>query len=441
MNLTIIGAGYVGLVGAVCFAELGHTVTVVETNSHKLAQLRLGLSPIYEENLSDLLQKTLASGQLQFTDDISVGVNASTVIMLCVGTPQQADGQADLSYVKQAALAIASHSAGAYKLIVEKSTVPVNTHRTILSWLAESGVPHQIEVASNPEFLREGKAVHDFMHPSRIVCGVASEKAQALLKELYCPFSTQNTPVLFTDVASAELIKQAANSFLAMKISYANMLAELCEHVGADITSVVAGLGLDSRIGKDFLQAGIGFGGSCFPKDLAAFIRTGEEHGLNLGLLRETLFINSRQRERLINKINATFGSLHNKTLTILGLAFKPHTDDVRETPALYIVRELLGRQATLRLYDPIANHEFQQHFKPSAHLIYCDDLNSAVTGSDAVILLTEWPEFVNADFAHIKTLMAQSVVFDGRNALDGAVLQQLGFTYQGMGSYQKERN
>jgi UDPglucose 6-dehydrogenase len=439
MNLTIIGAGYVGLAGAVCFANLGYNVTVVETNTHKLTQLQQGTSPIYEESLSDLLQKTLASGHLHFTADMTTGVMASTIVMLCVGTPQQADGQADLSYVKQAVLEIATHSTNEYKLVVEKSTVPVNTHHNISQWLAELSITHHLEVASNPEFLREGKAVHDFMHPNRIVCGVASEKAQTLLKELYHPFTTQNTPIIFTDVASAELIKQAANSFLAMKISYANMLAELCEHVGANITAVVAGLGLDNRIGKEFLQAGIGFGGSCFPKDLAAFIRTGEEHGLNLGLLRETLFINNRQRERLINKINATFGSLHDKTLTILGLAFKPHTNDVRETPALYIVRELLGRQATLKLYDPIANHEFQQHFKPSTNLVYCDDLDSAVTDSDAVILLTEWPEFVNADFAHIKILMAQAIIFDGRNALAGTTLQQLGFSYQGMGSYQKE--
>ncbi|MCL2520884.1 MAG: UDP-glucose/GDP-mannose dehydrogenase family protein [Spirochaetaceae bacterium] len=433
MKITIIGAGYVGLVGAVCFAEQGHNVLAVEINEPKLNKLKKGLSPIYEKDLEPLLQKALASGKLSFTASIKEAANFAEIIMLCVGTPQSDDGQADLRYIQQAVEEIARYSTG-YKLIVEKSTVPVGTHKQIIDWIKNINQNLQTDVASNPEFLREGLAVKDFMQPDRIVCGVASDKAKALLNELYQPFIKQNVAIIFTNVASAELIKQAANSFLATKISYANMLAELCEKVDANINDVTHGIGLDARIGSKFLQAGIGYGGSCFPKDIAAFIRTGEEHGLNLGLLRETAYINARQRERFINKIKININPLFNKKIALWGLAFKPDTDDVRAAPAIYLVKELLGNQAQVRLYDPKAMTKFKEHFNESANLTYFDDMYEAVKNADGLVLVTEWPQFSEADFAKMKELMTGRHIFDARNALNSAVLKELGFNYVGMG-------
>jgi UDPglucose 6-dehydrogenase len=434
MNLTVIGAGYVGLVGAVCLAKQGHHVLAVEIDDNKLNLLQQGKSPIYEEGLEPLLQEVLGKGNLKLTNNLDEAVRFATVIMLCVGTPQGDDGQANLDYIKQAVQQLAKYSENNYKLIIEKSTVPINTHQKVMAWAKEVNAEANFEVASNPEFLREGKAVADFMRPDRIVCGVASVKAKELLNCLYLPFINQNIPLLFTNVASSELIKQAANSFLALKISYANMLAELCERLGANVNDVTKGIGLDERIGSKFLQAGIGYGGSCFPKDIAAFIRTGEEVGLNLGLLRETVYINSRQRERFMGKIQTPLHPLNNKKIAVWGLAFKADTDDVRDAPAIQIVKELLGHQASVKLYDPKAMARFYEYFIESNNVNYCYNLYEAVKDADALVVLTEWQEFLQADFTKVKICLKSPLIFDARNALNDEQLKLAGFNYVSMG-------
>ncbi|NIZ41384.1 UDP-glucose/GDP-mannose dehydrogenase family protein (plasmid) [Entomospira entomophila] len=436
MQITIYGAGYVGLIGAVALASKAHDVLLYDIDTLKIKQLRAGITPIYEENLEQMLQETIASGRLTFTQDAQMAVDYSPLQMICVGTPSRSDGTANLSYIKDVVHSIVQHNHKAEKkLLIEKSTVPVGTHKQIYQWIEDLEAPiERYEVASNPEFLREGKALDDFLHPDRIVCGVASDWAEDLFRQLYASFQADGYPLLFTNVASAELIKQASNSFLAMKISYANMLAEVCELVDASVVDVTKGMGLDRRIGKEFLQAGIGFGGSCFPKDVSAFIRTGEELGLNLGLLRETLMVNARQRDRLVQKILFAMGDLHNKRIAIWGLAFKPDTDDVRETPAIYLVRELLGRQATVHLYDPIAIPNFQKIVKESATVHYCSSALEAIQLVDAVVLLTPWQEFLTIDYKNISQIVQGKHFFDARNSLDQEEMKQFGFHYVGMG-------
>ncbi|MFN3603437.1 MAG: UDP-glucose dehydrogenase family protein [Leptonema sp. (in: bacteria)] len=435
MKVTIIGAGYVGLVTAVCFSELGHDVMCIEKDKKKLDKLKNGQSPFYEPGLDSLLQKNLENKKIFFTDSIGEGVDFSNVIFLCVGTPQGEDGKADLSQIEEASRQIALNIKS-YTLIVEKSTVPVNTHqwvkKTIKRYLKDSTV--EFDVASNPEFLREGSAIEDFMNPDRIVIGVESKKAKEILEELYIDFINKNYNFLVTTPAAAELIKHASNSFLAMKISYINMIADLCEKVGADIEEVANGIGLDKRIGRSFLNAGIGYGGSCFPKDVKAFIKIAEEHGIHFGLLKETEKINENRRIQFLEKIEDVLWISKEKNLAIWGLSFKPNTDDIREAPSVDIVRELLRLQANLSLYDPKAMNHFKEIFPERENLRYAKDPYEAAKNADALLILTEWEEFKRIDLRKIKELLRLPIIIDGRNIFNKNKLMELGFEYYSIG-------
>ncbi len=435
MKLTIIGAGYVGLVTATCLAEVGHEVMCVEKISQKLEILCRGMSPIYEPGLNELLQKNIEEGRLHFTDDIKEGVDFSDTIFLCVGTPQGEDGKADLSQVEEAVREIAKNMKG-YKLIVEKSTVPVNTHKrieqTMKRYLKDKSI--EFDVASNPEFLREGSAVYDFMNPDRIVVGVNSERAKQIMEEIYKPFTEKGFPLIITTTTTAELIKYASNSFLAMKISYINMVADLCEKVGADIKEVAEGMGYDKRIGKQFLNAGIGYGGSCFPKDVKAFIKIAEEHGLDFGLLKETDKINIDRRKQFIKKVEDILWVVKNKNIAVWGLAFKPNTDDIREAPSIDIVNSLLQMGANLRLYDPKAMEHFGFLFPENERLKYAYDKYDALKYADALLILTEWDEFKDVDFEKIKKLMRIPIIIDGRNIYEPEELKDKNIEYYPIG-------
>lgn len=435
MKVTIIGSGYVGLVTAVCFADLGHEVICIEKDENKLSKLKKGIVPIYEPGLDELLEKNLKENRIFFSNSIEEGVKFSNIIYLCVGTPQGDDGKADLSQVEEASRQIALYM-NDYKLIVEKSTVPVNTHqwvkKTIRRYIKNKNI--EFDVASNPEFLREGSALYDFMNPDRIVVGVESKKAENLLKELYKYFIEKNYKFLITTPAAAELIKHASNSFLAMKISYINMIAELCEKVGADINEVAEGIGLDKRIGRAFLNAGIGYGGSCFPKDVKAFIKIAEEHGIDFGLLRETEKINFQRRLKFIEKIEDVLWISKDKNIAIWGLAFKPNTDDIREAPSIDIVKELVRFKANLYLYDPKAMENFKAIFPEKDNIHYTNSPYEAVKNADALLIITEWSEFINIDLKRVKEEMRLPIIIDGRNIYDRKKMIDLGFEYYCMG-------
>jgi UDPglucose 6-dehydrogenase len=435
MKVTIIGSGYVGLVTAVCFADLGHEVICIEKHENKLSKLKKGIVPIYEPGLDELLEKNLKENRIFFSNSIEEGVKFSNIIYLCVGTPQGDDGKADLSQVEEASRQIALYM-NDYKLIVEKSTVPVNTHqwvkKTIRRYIKNKNI--EFDVASNPEFLREGSALYDFMNPDRIVVGVESKKAENLLKELYKYFIEKNYKFLITTPAAAELIKHASNSFLAMKISYINMIAELCEKVGADINEVAEGIGLDKRIGRAFLNAGIGYGGSCFPKDVKAFIKIAEEHGIDFGLLRETEKINLQRRLKFIEKIEDVLWISKDKNIAIWGLAFKPNTDDIREAPSIDIVKELVRFKANLYLYDPKAMENFKAIFPEKDNIHYTNSPYEAVKNADALLIITEWSEFINIDLKRVKEEMRLPIIIDGRNIYDRKKMMDLGFEYYCMG-------
>ncbi|MBK3332849.1 UDP-glucose/GDP-mannose dehydrogenase family protein [Persephonella atlantica] len=435
MKITVIGAGYVGLVTAACFADLGNEVLCVEKVSSKLEKLCRGISPIYEPGLTEMLQKNIKEGRIHFTDKIEEGVNFADTIFLCVGTPQGDDGKADLSQVEEASRQIAQHMTD-YKLIIEKSTVPVNTHqwvkKTVKRYIKNPDIP--FDVASNPEFLREGSAIYDFMNPDRIVVGVESERARKIMEELYRPFTEKGFPLLITTPAAAELIKHASNSFLAMKISYINMIADLCEKVGADINEVADGMGYDKRIGRAFLNAGIGYGGSCFPKDVKAFIKIAEDHGLDFGLLKETEKINRRRREQFIEKIESVIWISKDKNIAVWGLSFKPNTDDIREAPAIDIVKQLKEAGANLRLYDPKAMENFKQVVPEGDNVKYVSDKYEAVKDADLLVLITEWDEFRQADMEKVKQLMRLPIVVDGRNVYQPDEMRKIGFEYYSIG-------
>ena len=435
MKITVIGAGYVGLVTAACFADLGNEVMCVEKISSKLDKLCRGISPIYEPGLSEMLQKNIKEGKINFTDKIEEGVNFADIIFLCVGTPQGEDGKADLSQVEEASRQIAQNMEN-YKLIIEKSTVPVNTHqwvkKTIKRYIKNSNIP--FDVASNPEFLREGSAIYDFMNPDRIVVGVESEKAKKIMEELYKPFTNKGFPLLITTPAAAELIKHASNSFLAMKISYINMIADLCEKVGADVNEVADGMGYDKRIGRAFLNAGIGYGGSCFPKDVQAFIKIAEDHGLDFGLLKETEKINKKRRQQFIEKIENVIWISKDKNIAVWGLSFKPNTDDIREAPSIDIVKELKEAGANLRLYDPKAMENFKQLFPEEENITYVEDKYEAIKNADLLVIITEWDDFKNADMELVKNKMRLPIIIDGRNVYDPSKMRELGFEYYSIG-------
>ncbi len=437
-TIGVLGLGHVGLPTAVGFAELGWAVIGTDSDAAKVAKIAQGKSPFYEPDLEPLLWKNLEAGRLQVTSDVGAAVRMSDILFICVGTPQNPDGSPDLSQVEAVIRTVAENLNG-YKLIVEKSTVPVQTaqwiKRTILRYAKGDT---EFDVASNPEFLREGTAVHDFFHPDRIVIGVESERAKEWLLALYRPL---NAPIVVTDVNTAELIKHAANSFLALKISFINMIADLCEIVGADVTEVAKGIGLDPRIGPHFLQAGIGYGGYCLPKDLKAFLHIAEEHKVDFSLLKEVERINEARIDKFVRKVKEALWVLKEKTLAIWGLAFKPNTDDTREAPSLKLIHRLLEEGANLRLYDPAAMDNVRQIFpEEPSRLRYCATALEAATGAHAVLLVTEWDEFRQMDWDRLREVMALPVIVDGRNCLDPQTLSAAGFEYYGMGRPRKTK-
>ena len=427
MNLAIVGSGYVGLVTGTCFAEVGHHVICVDNDLKKVHQLQDGQIPIYEPGLEELVKKNVAAGRLTFTSSIAEAVAASKVIFIAVPTPPQPDGHVDLSFVEGVAREIAAHIKE-YRIVVDKSTVPVKTGEKVAQTINRYNPSAQIDVVSNPEFLREGSAVEDLMKPDRIVIGVSSERAIAPMKEIYEPFKA---PILVTDLNSAELIKHASNSFLALKISYINAVAAVCEASGANVERVAEGMGADKRIGRAFLNAGIGYGGSCFPKDISAFIRISEELGYNFQLLKDVEEINRYQKDRFVKKIRESLWVLRHKKIGVLGLAFKGNTDDVRSSVAIGIVQQLIAEGAEIRAYDPKAM-EKARPLVPEVKM--ASTAEEVADGADALLLLTEWNEFKSLPWVAMKKRMLSPLFFDGRNLLDPAEMRAAGFTYTSIG-------
>tara|TARA_Y100000310_G_scaffold209028_1_gene209646 strand:+ start:2749 stop:4041 length:1293 start_codon:yes stop_codon:yes gene_type:complete len=429
LNVAVIGTGYVGLVSGACLSEIGHKVVCVDIDESKIEKLNKGISPIYEPGIEEVIEKNAKAGRLSFTTDFDSAVKASDVIFIAVGTPPKENGEADLSFVENVARSIAE-AAETPKVVVEKSTVPVETGERVNKVLHDYN-PHNVkfEVVSNPEFLREGSAVEDFMKPDRIVIGTDSEHAKKVMEELYAPFKSN---IVFTDIRSAEIIKHASNSFLATKISFINAVANLCEKTGANIEHVSKGMGLDNRIGKSFLNAGIGYGGFCFPKDVDAFVSIAEKNGYDFGILKEVQKVNKQQRKNFVKKIEEKLWILKDKRVAVLGLAFKPNTDDMRFAPSIDIINALLAENAVVAATDPEAEENAKRIFGDKIELN--DDAYEAVKGADALLLLTEWKQFGELDFAKVKELMRGKLVFDGRNFLDEANLKELGFEYVGVG-------
>lgn len=434
MKITVIGAGYVGLVTSVCLADIGNEVMCVKKSIDKLDELNKGMSPIYEPGLSEMLQTNLEEGRICFTNKMDEGVNFSDVLFVCVGTPESKVGKADLSQVEEVARQIAEEM-DSYKLIIEKSTVPVNTHKLIkrtIKRYARNDL--EFDIASNPEFLREGFAIYDFMNPDRIVVGVESKRAEELFKEIYKPFAENGNVLIIKEIAAAEIIKYASNSFLAMKISYINMLSDLCETANLDINLVADGIGADKRIGRDFLNAGIGYGGSCLPKDVKAFINIAETYGVDFGLLKETEKINRNRRRRFLEKIEDIMWITKGKNIAVWGLSFKPDTDDIRETPSLDIVKGLMDDGAILKLYDPEAMDNFKKFIPENNQVEYLDDKYDTLNDADALLIITEWEEFQNADLNIVQERMKLPIIVDGRNIFDPGLMEEEGFEYYCVG-------
>lgn len=428
MDISVIGAGHVGLVSGACFADLGNRVVVVDNDAKRIANLKKELMPYYEPGLEELVRRGVKKKRLSFTTSISEGVAKSTIIFIAVGTPQKPTGEADLAYVEAVARSIAAHLTR-YHLIVEKSTVPVQTgrwvHHTIKTYLKRN-VP--FDVASNPEFLREGTAIQDTLKPDRVVLGVESERAKKLLTELYKPMAC---PIVVTDIASAELIKHASNSFLALKISFINAVAQICEWSGADVQQVANGMGLDPRIGRAFLSPGVGYGGFCLPKDVEAFIKISEQLGYDFQLLKAVRDINEEQKRSFAAKIQQALWVVKGKTIGVLGLAFKPNTDDMRYAPAIDVIEHLQAEGAAIKAFDPQAMSE-AKHLLPKVKL--CKDPYEVAKGADCLAVLTEWNEFKELDFKRIKKLLRQPLIVDGRNLYDPEAMRKLGFRYIGIG-------
>jgi UDPglucose 6-dehydrogenase len=428
MKLTIIGTGYVGLVTGTCFADAGHHVTCVDNDPAKVKMLQDGGMPIYEPDLAELVQSNVKAGRLQFSNSTAEGVERSDVIFIAVPTPAHADGSVDLSFIESVSRDIAG-AMTAYKIVVDKSTVPVKTGEKVAQTIKRyCKAKVDFDVVSNPEFLREGFAVEDFKKPERVVVGVTSQRPVQALKEIFEPF---NAPIIVTDIASAELIKHAANSFLALKISYINAISVVCELSGGNVQEVAAGMGMDSRIGRKFLDASLGFGGSCFPKDLSAFIQISEDLGYNFTLLKEVQRINSEQMDRFIKKITETLWVVKGKTLGVLGLAFKQNTDDIRMSPALDLCHRLQKDGAKLRVYDPKAMEKAKAVLK---EVTYLDDMNDVSQGCDALIIATEWPEFKKLDLDRVRKELTHPIIFDGRNLFDVEEMERMGFLYKSVG-------
>jgi UDPglucose 6-dehydrogenase len=431
MKITIIGTGYVGLVTGACFAEVGHTVICVDCDANKVEMLRAGGIPIYEPGLKDLVKENVAAGRMSFTTSTKEGVDKSDVIFIAVPTPPQPDGSVDLSFIEGVARDIAG-AMTSYKIVVDKSTVPVRTGEKVTETIKRyCKAKVDFDVVSNPEFLREGFAVEDLMKPDRVVIGVRTPRPVQAMKEVYEPFGA---PIIVTDINSAELIKHAANSFLALKISYINAISIICEATGANVEEVANGIGMDVRIGRRFLNASLGFGGSCFPKDLSAFIKISEQLGYDFRLLKEVQQINAHQMERFVKKISDTLWVLKDKKIGVLGLAFKQNTDDVRMSPAIDLCQRLLKDGAKLRVYDPQAMEKAKALIPASDAVTYMPDMNSVAEGCDAIVIATEWPEFKKLDIEHARKSMSHPIMFDGRNLFDPQEMERAGFIYKSIG-------
>ena len=437
MNIAIVGTGYVGLVSGTCFAETGVNVTCVDVDAQKIERLKNGEIPIYEPGLDQLVLKNVKAGRLKFTTDLASVLNEQEIVFSAVGTPPDEDGSADLKYVLQVAKTI-GENLNRYLVVVTKSTVPVGTARkvrqTIEDELKKRGVDVPFDVASNPEFLKEGNAIKDFMSPDRVVVGVESEQAKKTLTKLYKPFLINNFRVIFMDIPSAEMTKYAANSMLATRISFMNDIANLCERVGADVNMVRAGIGSDTRIGRKFLYAGCGYGGSCFPKDVKALIKTADQNGYSMEVLKAVERVNEKQKSVLFEKLQKAYDgeSLKGKIVAMWGLSFKPETDDMRESTALVMIDKLLEAGCTIRVYDPIAMDECKRRIGDK--VTYCRDMYDAVLEADALLLLTEWKEFRLPTWGVVKKAMRKPLVIDGRNIFDVEELDENGFEYHCIG-------
>lgn len=425
MNICVIGTGYVGLVAGACLADMGNNVICVDNNEEKISQLKNGIIPIYEPGLDELVKSNVLEARLDFSTDLKTAVEKSLVCFIAVGTPQGEDGSADLQYVFNVAKSIAK-SMNDYKVIVDKSTVPVGTAEKV-SEIIKENTNYDFDVVSNPEFLKQGNAVNDFLSPDRVVIGSNSDKATQIMQEIYAPFFRTGNRVIVMDVKSAEMTKYAANSFLAVKISYANEIANLCEKVGADAEMVRIGMTTDSRIGNKFLFPGLGYGGSCFPKDVKALIKTGAENGCDMSIIQSADETNKKQRALFVDKITKRFGdNLAGKTFAVWGLAFKPKTNDMREAPAITIINNLLKLGAKINAYDPKATEEAKFYFKDT--ITYVKSSYEALENADALLLLTEWNEFRRPDFDKMKNLLKTPIIFDGRNQYNKERLQSRGF-------------
>ncbi len=437
MNIAIVGTGYVGLVTGACFADTGVNVTCVDVDENKVEALKQGRVPIYEPGLDELVAKNYKAGRLKFTTSLEEVLNGQDVVFCAVGTPPDEDGSADLKYVLQVARTIGQHL-NKYLVVVTKSTVPVGTaskiRNAINEELAKRGADVEFDVASNPEFLKEGSAIKDFMSPDRVVIGVDSDRAKAILTRLYKPFMVVNFRVIFMDIPSAEMTKYAANSMLATRISFMNDIANLCELVGADVNMVRAGIGSDNRIGRKFLYAGCGYGGSCFPKDVKALVKTASDCGYPMEVLQAVESVNERQKSILFRKLQRVFGDepLAGKTITLWGLAFKPETDDMREAPALVMIDLLKKAGCNVRAYDPIAMDECKRRVGDA--VTYCDNMYDALDGTEALLLLTEWKQFRLPDWNEVKRRMKRHLVIDGRNIFDADEMTGYGFEYHCIG-------
>jgi UDPglucose 6-dehydrogenase len=459
MRVCVIGTGYVGLVTGVCLSHIGHEVICIDNNAEKVKLMQAGQSPIYEPGLSELMQSSMAAGRLQFSTDLGAGVQHGDILFIAVGTPPLPTGESDTRYVEAVARGIGEHLNGGYKVVVNKSTVPIGSGDwvrmlildgvasqqrmpvTAGGGVADSMPVPQFDVVSNPEFLREGSAVYDTFNPDRIVLGGNSQKAVAMMKELYQPIVDRKfadnpdlplVPVVVTDLSSAEMVKYASNAFLATKISFINEVANICDRVGADVTQVAQGIGLDSRIGNKFLQAGIGWGGSCFPKDVSALVHTADDYGYEAELLKATISVNDRQRLIALEKLQQALKILKGKTVGLLGLTFKPDTDDMRDAPALILIDSLNRLGAKVKAYDPIVS---QSGMRDGLRGVIVEtDVERLADGCDALVLVTDWAQFETLDYGKMAKLMTQPILIDGRNFLNQAMLEEAGFRYIGVG-------
>jgi UDPglucose 6-dehydrogenase len=430
MKIVVIGTGYVGLVAGTCFAESGHEVTCIDVNPRKIQALKRGEVPIYEPGLEELVRRNMAAGRLHFTEELAGAVGLAQVVFIAVGTPEGETGRADLQYVLAAAEQV-GRALKQYTVIVDKSTVPVGTADKVYEVVARH-TRCEFDVVSNPEFLKEGAALEDFLKPDRVVIGTRSERARKLMAELYAPFVRTENPIIFMDPCSAELTKYAANAMLATRISFMNDMAALCEKVGADVEQVRKGMGADKRIGYAFLHPGIGYGGSCFPKDVKALTATARDMGLEFDLLRAVENTNARQKRCLLTKALRHFGDLSGRTFAVWGLAFKPKTDDMREAPSVELIEGLLGKGARVQCHDPVAIESARRYF--GDRVLYAPTNYAAAEGADALFLVTEWNEFRLPDLKRLKATMKSPTIFDGRNVIDPRSAREEGFTYFGIG-------